>query len=131
MLGGVLLASKFAGIHFGDLKPAILKLTAVYIGPSAVGQLLAAALGGDMAVGILGNAVSIVCYWALISYMFRLDGQQTMICVFTIGAVRLVTSMCLLTTLMAALANVMGAGGGGAEAMDGGAGLPNEFPIDE
>lgn len=92
MLVGVFLAAKFAGICFGDARTAVLKLCAIYVGPTMLGTLVTQALGGDIAVACLGWGVSIVCYWGLTSYLFRLDGAQTMTCVFTIGVVRVAAS---------------------------------------
>lgn len=89
MLAGVVLASKFGGINFGELKTALMKLTGIFIGPIVLGELVTQALGGDMAVAVIGNACAIVACWFLIYYLFSLDGQQTMICVVAIGVVRI------------------------------------------
>jgi hypothetical protein len=89
MLAGVVLASKFGGINFGELKPALMKLTGIFIGPIVLGELVTQALGGDMAVALIGNACAIVACWFLIYYLFSLDGQQTMFCVIAIGVVRI------------------------------------------
>lgn len=89
MLVGVVLASKFGGINFGELKPALMKLTGIFIGPIVLGELVTQALGGDMAVAVIGNACAIVACWFLIYYLFSLDGQQTMFCVIAIGVVRI------------------------------------------
>ena len=89
MLAGVVLASKFGGINFGELKAALMKLTGIFIGPIVLGELVTQALGGDMAVAVIGNACAIVACWFLIYYLFSLDGQQTMICVVAIGVVRI------------------------------------------
>jgi hypothetical protein len=88
MLVGVVIASKFGGINFGPVKPALLKLTGIFIGPIVLGELVTQALGGDPAVAVLGNACAIVACWFLIYYLFALDGQQTMVCVIAIGVVR-------------------------------------------
>jgi hypothetical protein len=92
MLGGVLLAARFAGIYFGELKTAILKLSAIYIAPTFLGQLVTQALGGNIAVACIGWGVSVICYWALTSYLFQLDGSQTMTCVAAIAIVRFLAS---------------------------------------
>ena len=64
-------------------------LTGIFIGPIVLGELVTQALGGDMAVAVIGNACAIVACWFLIYYLFSLDGQQTMICVIAIGVVRI------------------------------------------
>lgn len=88
MLVGVVLASKFGGINFGELNTALLKLTGIFIGPIVLGELVTQLLGGDAAVAIIGNACAILACWFLIYYLFALDGQQTMICVVAIAVVR-------------------------------------------
>ena len=107
MLVGVVLASKLGGINFGELKPALLKLTGIFIGPIVLGELVTQALGGDMAVAVLGNACAILACWFLIYYLFALDGQQTMICVVAIGVVRIV----VVTFIIGMIPFAMGGGG--------------------
>jgi hypothetical protein len=100
MLIAVLVAAKVAGINFGPGGPVIIKLCAAYTGPMALGSVVTMALGGDMAVFILGNAVSVVFYWALLSYLFKLDGQQTMIVVVTVTAVKILLALCIVQAIM-------------------------------
>ena len=90
MLGSALLAARFAGINFGPIGPALLKLAGLCLAPSALGDLTTSLLGGDMAVSQIGWVVRIVLTWALVSYLFRLDGMQTVIVVGTITIVKLV-----------------------------------------
>jgi hypothetical protein len=90
MLGGALLAARFAGVNFGPLGPALLKLAGLCLAPSALGDLVTGLLGGDVAVGQLGRIVEIVLYWSLVSYLFRLDGWHTVVVVGTITIVKIV-----------------------------------------
>jgi hypothetical protein len=107
MLGGALLAARFSGVDFGPLGPALLKLAGLCLAPSAAGDLLTTLLGGDMAVAYIGWTVRLVLYWALVSYLFRLDGAQTMAVVGTISAVKFVTTIVVASFLMAAFAQPM------------------------
>ena len=91
MLGAALLAARFAGINFGPVGPALLKLAGLCLAPSAVGDLVTSLLGGDMAVAQIGWVVRIILYWVLVSYLFRLDGGQTVIVVGTIALVKILT----------------------------------------
>jgi hypothetical protein len=93
MLVGVLLAAKVTGIYFGELPQALLKLCAIYVGPTALGTTITAMLGGDIAVASLGWATSVVLYYILTSYLFRLDGSQTVACVTAIGVTRLAAAI--------------------------------------
>jgi hypothetical protein len=104
MLGSALLAAKFAGINFGPLGPALLKLAAICLAPSALGDFTTTLLGGDMAVAQVGWVVRIVLYWALISYLFRLDGGQTAVVVGTITVVKIVSAVLLASLVFVAVA---------------------------
>lgn len=107
MLAGVLLAAKIAGIYFGDARIALFKLAAIYVGPTTLGGLVTLLLGGDIAVACIGWGVSIICYWFLLSYLFRLDGQQTTICVAAITGVRMVATFLLSMVMAFAMARAL------------------------
>jgi hypothetical protein len=105
MLVGVVLASKFGGINFGELNTALLKLTGIFIGPIVLGELITQLLGGDPAVAIIGNACAILACWFLIYYLFALDGQQTMLCVIAIGVVRVAVVVFIIGMIPFAMGN--------------------------
>lgn len=106
MLLGVLGAARFARISFGQLGPAILKLCAIYVAPTMLGMLVSVMLGGDIAVAALAWGFSLILYYALTSYLFGLDGSQTITCVTAIGvtrfAARVVVGMLLISRLSGA-----------------------------
>lgn len=95
MLGAALLAARFAGVNFGPLGPALLKLAGLCLAPSALGDLTTSLLGGDMAVAQIGRVVQIVLTWGLVSYLFRLDGFHTMVVVGTITVVKILAVVLL------------------------------------
>jgi hypothetical protein len=99
---GTLIAARMAGINLGALGPAMLKLGGISVFPAALADLITTLLGGDMAVAMLGNGVGIVTCWALVAYLFRLDGQKTMTVVGAVVCVKLVL-MLVLGGLMALL----------------------------
>jgi hypothetical protein len=101
-------AAKFTGIYFGKIPTAILKIAAIYVAPTTLGNGLADALGGDMPYVILGGGISIVLYWTLLSYLFRLDGSQTMACVVCISILSMLTKLFLVGAMLAALGTSMG-----------------------
>jgi hypothetical protein len=80
-----------------------LKIAAMYVAPTTLGGVLTAALGGDMPYVILGWGVSVVLYWALLSYLFRLDGSQTMACVVCISILGMLTRLFLVGAMLSAL----------------------------
>ena len=107
MFAGVLLAARFSGISFGPLKQALLKLSAIYVGPTAVGELVTHFLGGDMAVQCLGWGISMFLYYCLIHYLFCLDGGQTVVCVTAILIVRIIAVTLLSMILVALVAHTI------------------------
>jgi hypothetical protein len=107
MLVGALLAAKFAGIDFGPVGPAILKLAGLCLAPSAMGDLVTTLLGGDMAVAQVGWVVMAVVYYVLISYLFRLDGGQTVIVVFAITIVKVIMFFVLGAALIVGMGSVI------------------------
>ena len=104
MLGGALVAAKFSGINFGPIGPALLKLAALCLAPTALGDFATTLLGGDMAVAQLGWLVRIILYWGFVSYLFRLDGGQTAVVVGTISVVKIVAGVILASMLFLSLA---------------------------
>ena len=108
IIGGVVLAAWLTGINFGPLNLAILKLSAICVAPTVLGSMLTQAMGGNVAVAMLGIGVSIICYWALFSYLFRLDGAQTMTCVMVIGVIRFAVHMFILARLGALVTGGIG-----------------------
>lgn len=115
MLGAALVAARFAGVNFGPLGPALLKLAGLCLAPSALGDLTTSLLGGDMAVAQIGRIVQIVLTWCLVSYLFRLDGIHTMIVVGTITVVKIVAVVFIGSLTLLAFGSLTdGASGGGA-----------------
>jgi hypothetical protein len=103
VIAALVVAAKFTGIYFGKVPTAILKIAAVYIAPTTLGGGLALVLGGDLPYVILGGGISAVLYWCLLSYLFRLDGSQTMACVFCISILTMVSHLFLAGSMLAAL----------------------------
>jgi hypothetical protein len=102
-------AAKFSGIYFGNIPTAILKMAALYVAPTALGGLLTEVLGGELPVQILGYAVNFILIWALLAYLFRLDGSQTMACVTCIGILSMISQLFLVGAMLSALGGSLGA----------------------
>ncbi|HEV8293165.1 MAG TPA: hypothetical protein VGP94_14620 [Tepidisphaeraceae bacterium] len=103
-------AAKFSGIYFGKIPTAILKIAALYVAPTTLGSLLTEVLGGELPVQILGYAVNFILIWALLVYLFRLDGSQTMACVICIGILSMISQLFLVGAMLSALGASMGSG---------------------
>src|SRR5438132_568051 len=108
MIIAMVAAAKFSGIYFGKIPTAILKIAAVYIAPTTLGGLLTEVLGGELPVQILGYVVNFILIWALLAYLFRLDGSQTMACVMCIGILSMITKLFLVGAMLSALGASMG-----------------------
>ena len=52
--------------------------------------------------------VGYVSIWALLAYLFRLDGSQTMACVMCIGILSMITKLFLVGAMLSALGASMG-----------------------
>lgn len=98
MLVGVLIAAKALGISFGPVGTAILKLCAIAVAPAALSSLLMMLFPG-LSAALVGWALSLALYFALISILFELDAQETWYCVLIIGVTRWLLAL-FLTALM-------------------------------
>jgi len=74
---GILAAAKILGVNFGPVPTAVLKLCAISLGPDSIAWLAFWALGSGYGAIFAGIAVSLIIYWALFSYFFELDAQDT------------------------------------------------------
>ena len=73
---------KFLDMGFGALGPALLKIFAIAIGPTALGHILAEMLDeplGTMGAIIAASCVAIVLYYTLIKVFFDLDLGETLL----------------------------------------------------
>jgi hypothetical protein len=98
-----LLTAKFAGINFGPFRTALLKLAALSLGPSALGDLTTHVLG-DAGFAQVGWAVRVVLYWFLAAYLFELDGAQTSAVVAAVAIVKVVMTVFLGSLLLIGVA---------------------------
>jgi len=98
-----LVTAKFAGINFGPFWTALLKLAALSLGPSALGDLTTHVLG-DAGFGQVGWAVRVVLYWFLAAYLFELDGAQTSAVVAAVAIVKVILTVFLGSLLLFGMA---------------------------
>ncbi|HEV8379751.1 MAG TPA: hypothetical protein VGP99_12935 [Tepidisphaeraceae bacterium] len=96
---GVMLAGKLMGVYFGKAKTAFYKLTALYVAPGAIGMMLTNSMGDDAVGKVVGTGAFLVLYWGLFTFMFRIKGWQTLVCVGCILLVRFVALMCVVSAL--------------------------------
>lgn len=73
----LLVASKLLDLGLGEVGPALLKIAAVAILPSAIGGMINASTG--FIGGMLAWAVSLALYFLLLYNLFDMDGQEMMI----------------------------------------------------
>jgi hypothetical protein len=106
MLLGLMLAGKFMNIDFGTPKSAMFKLSALYLGPSGLTMLAANSFGEEAVMMLIYGAVSLVLYWILLAYLFRLTAVQTLVCVLCMGVVKFIAAMCIIGALVGLLVSV-------------------------
>jgi hypothetical protein len=78
---GVMAAGKLMGLYFGRAKIAFFKLSALQIGPGAIGAMITAAMGDDAVGQVVGIGAFILLYWGLFSFLFQIKAWQTLVCV--------------------------------------------------
>ena len=88
---GVMLAGKLMGIFFGRPKTAFYKLSALYLAPSAIGGMITMMMGDDAVGKVVGAGASLLLYWGLFSFLFRIKAWQTLICVACIVLVNVMS----------------------------------------
>jgi hypothetical protein len=101
---GVMLAGKLMGVYFGRAKIALYKLTALYVAPGAIGMMLTNSMGDDAVGKVVGSGAFLLLYWGLFTFMFRIKGWQTMVCVGCIVLVRFIVLMCFIGAIVALFA---------------------------
>ena len=85
MMVGVFLAAKFRGIPIGSFWTAALKLAAISVAPSAVGDLMMPIAGlVPLFGGLLVLIVQFILYFALLGALFDLEESDTWWCVWVI-----------------------------------------------
>lgn len=83
------LLTRFAGLAFGTLPSATLKLTAIAILPEAVGLGVMLLSGGCMGA-LLAMPISFCVSWAMFARLFDLDFMESRLCAAVYWAVGLV-----------------------------------------
>jgi len=97
---GVMMAGKLMGTYFGKAKTALYKLSALYVAPSAIGYMLTQSMGDDAVGKVVGTGAFLLLYWGLFTFMFRIKGWQTLVCIACIVMVRFVAAMCIVGALV-------------------------------
>src|SRR5258706_6133381 len=98
---GVMMAGKLMGIFFGRPKTAFYKLSALYIGPAAIGLMITSALGDDAVGKVVGMGTVILLFWGLFTFLFSIKAWQTLVCIGCMVMVRVILDMFILAPLVA------------------------------
>jgi hypothetical protein len=94
----LMIAVKVAGLGLGNIGPAILKIIAVAILPSAIGDII-----GFYTFGIASLGVSLLLYYVAVYCLFDVDPQETYIVTGTIWVVNILANFLLLAVLFSAI----------------------------
>ena len=98
---GVMIAAPVLGLSFGYLGHALLKLAAIIVGPSAIGEIAMYLLGGDLFGWFIGLFVTLGFYRGLMQALFDLDSDDAIKCIIIIAVVRYAVSIAISLTLIA------------------------------
>ncbi len=82
----LLVAAKMLDLGLGEIGPALLKIAAVAILPSAIGGMIQSSVG--FFGGMLAWAVSLGLYFLLLMWLFEMDTQEMMIATVLIWFMR-------------------------------------------
>jgi hypothetical protein len=111
---GCLIAIKLMDIAFGDPASAVLKLCAIVIAPDGIARTISYLVGDTS--GFTGWALSLIMYYCLFSYLFDLDGNETLLLAGIIWSIRtwigMIVAAALLSALMSGFSGFGGLGGG-------------------
>ena len=103
LLVGMILAVKLLDVAFGPLGPALYKMVAVVIGPTALGAIIAYLIGGIMGA-FVGWFVTFGAYWTLLSVLFDLEGLEALYLIAILWVLNYVTAF-FITGLLLGLLN--------------------------
>jgi hypothetical protein len=95
MLVGIFIAARLRHFALGPFGPAILKLAAISVAPSAVIALFTPILMFIPFGGLLGLIGEFILYFALIGLLFDLEESDTWFCVWTIFITRIAVYLLL------------------------------------
>lgn len=111
---GCLAAIKMMDVAFGDPASASLKLCAIVIAPDGIARTISYLVGDTS--GFTGWGLSLVMYYCLFSYLFDLDGGETLLLTGIIWTIRtwlgMFVTAILLSALMSGFSGFGGVGGG-------------------
>jgi hypothetical protein len=122
IFAALLLTARLLDLGLGEIGPALLKIAAVAILPSAVGGIIREGLspfGGYLAFG-----VTIVAYWFLLWLHFEMDFQEMTICTAIIWVIRTWLGMLVFMAVFHLMFSGAGAMNGGGPAGFGPGGNP-------
>jgi hypothetical protein len=123
IFAALLLTARLLDLGLGEIGPALLKIAAVAILPSAVGGIIREGLspfGGYLAFG-----VTIVAYWFLLWLHFEMDFQEMTICTAIIWVIRTWLGMLVFMAVFHLMFSGAGAMNGGGPAGFGPGGNPS------
>jgi hypothetical protein len=102
---------KLLDLSFGSPGSALLKLAAISLAPDAIGQTTAYFFSSSTGM-FVGWAVSLVLYYMLFSYLFDLDGGETLLLTAIVWVVRVFLGAFIIAALFALVAGTAVASGG-------------------
>lgn len=102
LLAAMIIAVKLLDVAFGPLGQALFKLSAVVLGPAAIGAIISYVIG-DLIGLFVGGFASFCIYWALISILFDLDGMESLNLIVIITVLKYIVTLFIMGLIMSLL----------------------------
>ena len=106
LLLGLYVAAWILDVSYGPLGIGLLKLTAIAVGPDAIGDIAGAAIGGVGGM-FIGFFVAIAAYWALIAKLFDLDAMEAIETIILLWVVQLIAGFVAFLLVLSLFASAM------------------------
>lgn len=123
MVGAAFVVAPMAGVSFGPIWTAILKLAALSMAPDVFATIVESMIGGGG--GILASSLALGLYWVLMSILFDFDAAEAWMVVVYFGVLRFllqtVVTMIMLCAIFSGSDGLAGLASGAASTASGSA----------
>ena len=108
LLVGLYFAAWALGVSYGPLGIGLLKLTAIAVGPDAIGDIIGSIAGGGLTGWFVSAFVALIAYWILLSKLFDLDSGEAFETIILVWVVKFIAGSAALYLVLSLLASFMG-----------------------
>ena len=108
LLVGLYFAAWVLGVSYGPLGIGLLKLTAIAVGPDAIGDIIGSIMGGGLTGWFVSAFVALIAYWILLAKMFDLDLNEAFETIILVWFVKFIAGLAALYLVFTLLARLLG-----------------------